>query len=77
MRIIARIVGVALIVVAVLQWITFDYPDVNSWFSLSIFTPGMPSQILNYIIVVLIAAAGAPLLSFGRTGKDKQDDEHK
>ncbi len=42
---------------AVLQWLLFEYPDINP-FAANIFTPGIISQVLNWLIVVVLATIG-------------------
>lgn len=43
---------------AVVQWITYDYPDVNPFFPGAILAPGMFGQFLNYLIVVALGTIG-------------------
>lgn len=69
-RPLAKVIGVGLMAVAFLQWITFDYPDVNPFWPGAVFAPGMLSQFVNWIIVCAIAAIG--LLIFRAGGDDSR-----
>ena len=45
----AKVLGIAPMVIAILQWITFDYPDVNPFWPGAMFAPGIASQVLNWL----------------------------
>ena len=68
-------IGILFIVLAILQWVSFDYPDVNPFIPGAIFAPGMLSQLVNFAIVVGLASIGigffklANLLKKGREGQ--------
>jgi len=64
--VIAQVVGVLFMVAAFLQWATYDYPDFNPFAGVSIFTPGVLGQVLNWLIVVVLATIGWTLFSYGR-----------
>ena len=68
---IARILGVALMILAFLQWVTFEYPNVNPLWPGAILAPGMLAQVVNWLIVCVIGAAGWGLFSMGRTTKEQ------
>ena len=74
-RLISRIIGIAIMVLAFLQWITFDYPDVNPFWPGAIFAPGMLSQILNWLLVSVIGAVGLMLFSFGKVPTESKESE--
>lgn len=65
-RLFARILGVIFMAVALLQWITFDYPNVIPFWSANIFTPGMFSQFINWMVVCVLGAIGWGLFSYGK-----------
>ena len=67
MRTLAQVAGIILMILAFLQWITFDYPDVNPW-TANILTPGIPAQLLNWLLVCMLGAIGGILFHFGRSG---------
>ena len=58
---------------AVLQWLTFEYPDINP-FSASIFTPGAISQVLNWVIVVVLATIGWGFFTLWRFRLSEKDE---
>jgi len=58
LRFVSRAIGVVLIAAAFIQWITFDYPDINPFWPGAIFVPGMLSQVLNWLIVCILATIG-------------------
>ena len=62
----AKVLGITLIVIAILQWITFDYPDVNPFWPGAIFAPGMASQVLNWLLVCILGSAGWGLFTLGK-----------
>lgn len=65
-RAFAKIIGVVFMVAAFLQWITFDYPDVNPFLPGAIFAPGMLSQVLNWLIVCVLATVGWGFITLGK-----------
>jgi multisubunit Na+/H+ antiporter MnhB subunit len=69
---IAKGVGALFIVAAILQWLTFDYPNVSPW-GVSIFSPGMFGQFVNWIIVCVLGAVGAFLWTLGGSSSKKPD----
>lgn len=72
---ISRIVGVIIMVLAFLQWITFDYTDVHPFSLFPIFTSGMLSQMLNVLLVCVIGAIGYWFFSFGKPLKKDDEEE--
>ena len=64
---VAKILGILIMAAAFLQWITFDYPDVNPFWPGAIFVPGVASQFLNWIIVSIIGSAGYALFFYGKS----------
>ena len=66
LRILARIVGSVLMAAAFLQWLTFDYPNVNPFGLGTIFAPGMLSQVLNWLLVCILATVGWEIFTFGK-----------
>lgn len=69
-RMFARIMGFLLMTLAFLQWITFEYPDVNPLWPGAILAPGMLSQILNWLVVCVTGASGWFL--FQEIGKKRE-----
>ncbi len=65
MKLLAKGIGGILMFLAFLQWITFDYPDVNPFWPGAIFSPGVVSQFLNWILVCTLGASGWLLFSYG------------
>ncbi len=43
-----QVVGGVFLVVALLQWVTYEYPDINPFRPGAIFAPGMLSQLFNF-----------------------------
>ncbi|OZG71772.1 hypothetical protein BTA51_19240 [Hahella sp. CCB-MM4] len=70
---IAKAFGFLLMGLAFAQWITFDYPDVNPFWSGAIFAPGMLSQFVNWIVVCVIGASGWGLFQYGRSRSSNPD----
>lgn len=62
----SKLVGVVLMVLAFLQWVTFDYPDLNPFWPGAIFNPGMLFQFFNWLIVCILGASGWALFSVGK-----------
>ena len=75
LRAIARIIGIAFMVAAFLQWITFDYPDVNPFWPGAIFAPGMLAQVLNWLIVCILATIGWGFFTHGKFKLEKSEKE--
>jgi len=50
---------------AFLQWLTFDYPDINPFWPGAIFVPGVLSQVLNWLIICILAAVGWGFFTLG------------
>lgn len=61
----SKIAGIMLIALAFFQWATFDYPDVNPFWPGAIFTTGIIAQLINWLIVCVLAGAGFILFSMG------------
>ena len=74
-RLASRIVGALLMAAAFLQWITFSYPDVNPFWPGAIFVPAMLSQVLNWLVVAVLGAAGWGLFTFGRPSTGNKSDQ--
>lgn len=72
MRVIAKLAGILLMLLAFLQWLTFDYPDVNPFWPGAIFASGVISQVFNWVIVCVIGACGFGLFSWGRSNDSSQ-----
>lgn len=64
--VLAKIVGVAFMLLAFWQWISFDYPDINPLRLGGILVPGVMSQVLNWLIVAVLATIGWGLFTLGR-----------
>lgn len=77
LRLAARAAGALLICLAFLQWITFDYPDVNPFWPGAIFVPGMLSQVLNWIVVCVIGATGLGLWQLGGARRGHESERGK
>lgn len=67
-----KLVGGLFLVAAFLQWIAYDYPDVNPYAFGAIFAPGMLSQLFNWILVCLLGTIGAVLIGFARSWAQKR-----
>lgn len=72
LRLLSMLVGIIFIAAAVVQWATFEYPDANPIWPGAIFTPGIGSQVLNWLVVSTIGGVGVGLISLGRS-KPKSD----
>lgn len=66
LRGIAKAIGIVFMFLAFLQWVTFDYPDVNPFWPGAIFAPGMASQILNWGVVCILAVVGWGFFTLGK-----------
>lgn len=66
LRFISRVIGVVIMAAAFLQWITFDYPDFNPFWPGAIFVPGVLSQVLNWLIVCVLAVIGWVFFTLGQ-----------
>lgn len=64
--------GGVFIVVAVLQWATYEYPDINPFAPGPIFAPGMLSQPFNWMLVCLLGTTGVVLIGFARSWRQQQ-----
>lgn len=69
LKYISKAIGCLFFVMAFLQWITFEYPDVNPYAVGAIFAPGMLSQMLNWGFVCILGAIGGLFWSLGRVEK--------
>lgn len=74
MVILSKIVGIVFMLLAFIQWITFDYPDVNPFWPGAIFAPGMISQFFNWIIVCVLATIGWGFFTQWKFKLEKQDN---
>ena len=72
-------VGVLLMLLAVVQWITFDYPDANPLRGSGLLAPGMLSQVVNWLIVAVVAAVGWGFFTLGsfKLPTGEREDEGK
>ncbi len=66
LKFVTRAVGALLMVAAVLQWLTFHYPDLNPLWPGAIFAPGALAQVLNWILVVVLGTLGWAAFTLGR-----------
>lgn len=66
LHIVAKVVGALFMVAALLQWLTFDYPNVNPFFPGAIFAAGMLSQVLNWVLVCILATIGWGFFTLGK-----------
>lgn len=69
--VVLQVLGGLFVIAAFLQWITFDYPDVNPFAPGAIFAPGMLSQLFNWILVCFLGTIGVLLISFARSWRQK------
>ncbi len=72
------VVGVLIMVLAFLVWITSDYPDFNLFRLFGFLESGLSAMIqtqLNWLRVVAIAAPGLMLFYFGRHLMKKEEAE--
>ena len=53
-----RVIGTILIVAAIIQWITYDYPDVNPFSIGAGFAPGIFGQVVNWLLIAVLAGLG-------------------
>jgi hypothetical protein len=67
------IAGALLVVAAVFQWLTFDYPDVNPLWPGAVFAPGMISQVVNWIVVCVLGGTGCALITVGKSKTSRPD----
>ncbi len=63
-HVIAKLLGVLLMIAAFLKWLTYDYPNVSPWV-LPILVPGVLGQVINWVVVVVLATAGLTLWNLG------------
>ena len=73
LRLVARAIGVVFMAAAFLQWLTFDYPDVNPFGGVTIFTPGIISQVLNWVLVCVLAVIGWGFFTYGKFRLNEQN----
>jgi len=71
---ISKAIGVVIMLLAFLQWITFDYPDVNPFWPGAIFAPGTLSQILNWLVVCVIGAIGWGFFTYGKGSSEEKNE---
>ena len=71
LKLFSKTIGVLLMAAAFLQWATFSYPEVNPFWPGAIFVPGMLSQVLNWVVVAVLGAAGWGLFTLGRSSVSK------
>lgn len=67
-----QLVGGALVLAAILQWATYEYPDINAFAPGAIFAPGMLSQLFNWILVCFLGTTGVVLIGFARSWREQQ-----
>lgn len=67
-----QLVGGSLIAAAFLQWVTYEYPDINLFAPGAIFSPGMLSQPFNWILVCLLGTTGVVLIGFARSWRQRR-----
>ena len=77
LKLLSKIVGCVFMLLAFLQWITFDYPDVNPFWPGAIFAPGMLSQVLNWLVVSVLSCVGWGFFTLGKFRLDNADSETK
>ncbi|MDE3756780.1 hypothetical protein I7G60_01445 [Sinorhizobium meliloti] len=68
-NIISKAIGILFIVAAVFQWVSFDYPDVNPFWPGAVFTAGTIGQVINWLIVCILAVIG---IGFWKSWKFQQ-----
>ncbi len=68
----AQLTGVLFMAAAFLQWLTFDYPDINPFWPGATLAPGMLSQVFNWAVVCVLAAIGWGLFTLGKFTLDKE-----
>jgi len=71
----SKIIGIGFMILALLQWITFDYPDVNPFWPGSIFASGMITQFFNWILVCILGAIGWGFFTLGKFNLKDSTDE--
>lgn len=73
---VAKMIGILFMLLAFLQWLTFDYPDVNPFWPGAIFSLGMVSQFLNWIIVSIVGGIGWAIFTYGKSlGSAPKEDK--
>lgn len=65
-RLVARVVGTVFMAAAVLQWLTFNYPDINPFWPGAVFASGLLSQVLNWLLVCVLATIGWGFFTYGK-----------
>lgn len=75
LRLVARVIGVTLMAAAFLQWLSFDYPDVNPFWPGAIFAPRMLSQVANWLLVCVLATVGWGFFTYGKFKLEKREDQ--
>ena len=75
LKISSKIIGIGFMLLAFLQWITFDYPDVNPFRPGAIFAPGMISQIFNWFFVCILGTIGWGFFTVGKFKLEESTDE--
>jgi hypothetical protein len=75
--ILAKVFGVAFMVLSLWQWIAVDYPDFNPFRPGGIFAPGTISQISNWVFVTVLWTIGWGLFKFGRLKLSDSPAEEK
>lgn len=66
MVVLRKILGGIFLAAAFLQWLTFDYPDMDAFKLGAGLTPGLWRQAVNWALVCLLAGIGYALFTWGR-----------
>lgn len=77
LRMLARAIGAGFLALAVWQWISFDYPDINPFKFGAIFAPGAISQVLNWLIVCVLGTIGWGFFTLGRFKLGSSPEQEK
>lgn len=64
-----RAIALILVALAVLQWITFTFPETNPLYTGGLFVPGIADPSLNFAVVVAVAGIGVLLWRAGDRGR--------
>lgn len=67
-----QLVGGALVVAAIVQWATYEYPDINPFAPGAILAPGMLSQLFNWVLVCLLGTTGLVAIGFACSWREQQ-----
>ena len=68
-NLIYKAVGSIVLLLAFIQWITYDYPDMNPFWPGLFFDPATVSQVINWGVVAVLGATGWGIFRAGNAKK--------